>query len=634
MFPRFRKEDTSASRQQGPASGPCPPELRPDESVLGGANAGDAPLEMLAGEEVLAAPTETRTAVWTDGTSRDSSRETATPMPAENASKRPLQVEVETTGDAVAADPNAMASNGDEPAPSGEAATSSGEAAEEEESVAEDTQEETAPARGPGVGLEELLTRRQRNRRLKGRLAKPEPAATGDGQRIFFTPQQRLLLLDTWLRSGLPAGDFASLVGLSKYTLYKWKHAFDEQGPAGLMDQPRGVRAGSRVPEVTKRAILMLKEQHPEWGCQRISDMLVRGPALPASAATVARVLHEAGYQWVQEATRAHRPKKCRFERAKPNQLWQTDLFTFMLKRQNRRVYLVAFLDDHSRFLVGFGLHASASTALVLEALEAAIAAWGPPEEILTDNGPQYVTWRGKSQFTRRLEKRGIRQIVARPRRPQTLGKIERFWGTLWREFLETAVFQDLADARTRIGHFMDYYNLQRAHRGLEGLVPADRFFGAASEVLQTLKQRVSANALELARHGTPKAPFYVTGQIEGQSFSVHAEGPRLILRRADQPRQEIDLAAPADTPSSGAAQSNASEPATTSATGMHDVLPVPLCPSGAPADCAGEPACQPPLPPGQSALDEASGTAPHSAREADDSRESRGESPTEGGAP
>ena len=42
----------------------------------------------------------------------------------------------------------------------------------------------------------------------------------------------------------------------------------------------------------------------------------------------------------------------------RPNQLWQTDLFTFLLKRQNRRLYLVAFLDDHSRFIVGYGLHA------------------------------------------------------------------------------------------------------------------------------------------------------------------------------------------------------------------------------------------------------------------------------------
>jgi transposase InsO family protein len=223
--------------------------------------------------------------------------------------------------------------------------------------------------------------------------------------------------------------------------------------------------------------------------------------------------------------TRPHPDKVRSFERATPNQLWQTDLFTFMLKRQNRRVYLVAFMDDHSRFITGYGLYASQSVTLVLEVVRAAIGVYGPPAEILTDNGSQYITWRGKSVFTRELEKRGIKQIVASPRRPQTLGKVERFWGTLWRECLETSVFLDLEDARRRIGHFIDYYNFQRPHQAIGGLVPADRFFGAASEVLQMLRNRVAANALELARNGVPKAPFYVTGRIGDRAFSVHAEG-------------------------------------------------------------------------------------------------------------
>ena len=110
-----------------------------------------------------------------------------------------------------------------------------------------------------------------------------------------FTPEQRLLILDTWRRSGLPAGDFAELVEVSKHTLYAWKKAFDTEGPAGLMDHPRGAKSGSRLPELTRRAILMLKETNPEWGCQRISDALARGPALPASASAVSKVLHEAG---------------------------------------------------------------------------------------------------------------------------------------------------------------------------------------------------------------------------------------------------------------------------------------------------------------------------------------------------
>jgi transposase InsO family protein len=415
----------------------------------------------------------------------------------------------------------------------------------------------------------------RRGRRLIAKDAPPKAAVT---------PQQRLLLLDIWQKSGLPAGDFAGLVGVSKYTLYAWKKRFDQQGPSGLMDQPRGAPPGSRLPELTQRTIVMLKQAHPDWGCQKISDMLLRGPALPASAAAVARVLHEAGYELEEVATRPHPDKVRHFERAKPNQLWQTDLFTFVLKRQNRRVYMVAFMDDHSRFIVGYGLHASQSGALVLEVLRAAITSYGTPQEILTDNGSQYVTWRGKSAFSKELDKRGIHQIVARPRHPQTLGKVERFWGTLWRECLESAVFLDLGDAQRRIGLFIDHFNFQRAHQGIDGLVPADRFFGAAPEVRRTLAARVAANALELARQGLPKAPFYLTGQVGGQPFSVHAEGERVILTRAQGERQEVDLVPPA---ADSAPQ-----------------LPEPVCPLGEVVGLGTDAAQAEPALPGQSAVD------------------------------
>jgi transposase InsO family protein len=437
-----------------------------------------------------------------------------------------------------------------------------------------ESQETPPPSKGsPAESFESGLRR-----------IKKKPAT---GSRAYYTPQQRLLILDTWRRSGLPAADFADLVNVSKHTLYKWKSLFERLGPEGLMQQPKG-RTGSRLSVVTKRTILMLKQAHPEWGVERISDMLTRGPALSASPSAILRVLRQAGYQSVKRPTAPNRPPKViRFERAKPNQMWQTDFFTFMLKRQNRRLHLIAFMDDHSRFIVCYGLHASATTSLAIEAVEAGITNFGPPEEILTDNGPQYITWRGKSRFTRHLQTRGIKQIVARPKRPQTLGKIERFWGTLWRELLEGSVFVDLTDARTRLGHFIDYYNFQRPHRGINGLVPADRFFGAAQEVLETLQRRVAANSLELARHGKTKPPFYVTGQVSGQTFSVHSEGERLVLNREGQQREEIELAAP---PQGDKAKTTE---------------PSPVCPQGIVESGPGEPADEPPLAPGQSVIDQ-----------------------------
>ena len=518
--------------------------------------------------------------------------------------------------------------------PGGDEATETILSPEDEEALWQQQQEDLPPRRPrltAGMG-----GRRTGSKRAKA-LQLPEAAGTPGGLKL--TPQQRLLILDTWRRSGLPAGDFASLVGVTKHTLYSWKKKFEEEGPAGLMNKPRGMPPGStKLPEVTRRTILMLKETHKEWGCQRISDMLVRGPGLSASASSVAQVLRDAGYQLEESPTRPHpdtRDPKDHvrwFERAKPNQLWQTDLFTFVLKRQNRRVYLVAFMDDHSRFIVGYGLHASQSAILVLEVFRAAVTSHATPQELLTDNGTQYVTWRGKSQFTRELEKRGVKHIVASPRRPQTLGKIERFWGTLWRECLETAVFLDLADAQRRIGLFIDYYNFQRTHQGLEGLTPADRFFHAAPEVKQALQQRVAANALELARNGTPKQPFYLTGQAGGRSFSVHAEGERVILTREGHERQEIDLAPPPGTPGTpgspgspsstsspdiGAAQPSVAPPGIPDTSAIPGPIPgagagaipgaqpVPVCPqgvvhSGLPEMTQGEPP-----PPGVSPLDE-----------------------------
>jgi hypothetical protein len=165
------------------------------------------------------------------------------------------------------------------------------------------------------------------------------------------------------------------------------------------------------------------------------------------------------------------------------------------------------------------------------------------------------------------------------------LGKIERFWGSLWRECVEAAVFADLGDARRRIGLFIDYYNFRRPHQGIDAAVPADRFFGADRVVRQALEARLAANALELARNGLPRPPFYLAGQAGGQDLSVHAEGERVILTAAAGNRQEVDLTRPA-----------AAGP----------VWPEPVCPSGRPALTAAEKACtdNPGGTPGASALD------------------------------
>ena len=90
----------------------------------------------------------------------------------------------------------------------------------------------------------------------------------------------------------------------------------------------------------------------------------------------------------------------------------------------------------------------------------------------------------------------------------------------------------------------------------------------------------MAANALELAREGVPKTPFYLTGQAGGQAFSVHAEGERVILTNPGG-RQEIDLLPPRSSAES---------------------MPAPVCPQGI---VAGQDGFEEPPLPGQSPLDD-----------------------------
>ena len=95
-----------------------------------------------------------------------------------------------------------------------------------------------------------------------------------------FTGEQRLLLLDAWIRINLSATDFAALVGVTPTTLYGWRKRFEVQGPAALLGHRKGA-SGSRLPEPTRRSILMMKDAHPDWGQDRLHDMLLRTDGLP-----------------------------------------------------------------------------------------------------------------------------------------------------------------------------------------------------------------------------------------------------------------------------------------------------------------------------------------------------------------
>ena len=136
----------------------------------------------------------------------------------------------------------------------------------------------------------------------------------------------------------------------------------------------------------------------PEHNVKRIAQIFRRFLCLDVSTHKVRETLKEDGLVRVSsKAKPKNDPKPRFFERATPNQLWQTDIMTFRLAGQN--AYLIGFMDDYSRYVVGLGAYRSQTAENVLETVKIAFGEYGIPREMLSDNGRQYHNWRGVTRF-------------------------------------------------------------------------------------------------------------------------------------------------------------------------------------------------------------------------------------------
>ena len=383
-----------------------------------------------------------------------------------------------------------------------------------------------------------------------------------------FTPEERRQAIEAFKKSGLTKLSFSKTWGVSANSLASWLRRYEEEGPKGLEPRPRRKRASDprSLPTAVKDAILQTKLKHPDFGLRKVRDTLLRFCGIRVSAGSVRKTLTSHGIPPLPTPTKRPRRRPQpprRFERARPGELWQSDITSFLLRRYSQRVYLTAFIDDYSRYIVSFGLHLHQRQDIVIEALLEGVGRFGKPKEVLTDQGRQYFAWRGKSQFQKLLVREGIQHVVSRTHHPQTLGKCERFWATVGREFWERVEPQDLSSAREHLSHFISHYNHFRPHQGIAGLVPADRFFSAEDALRKTLEQQLSKNELDLALGKRQRKPLFLFGQIGSRQVSLHGERGRLVIQTPEGGRQEMameDLGVPVVSESQVEEQSHAND--------------------------------------------------------------------------
>lgn len=337
-------------------------------------------------------------------------------------------------------------------------------------------------------------------------------------------------------QSGLKLDEVKALYGVAGSTVSEWTEKYEKGGIAGLEVQPTGgaAHARSQRVEAAEQLVAGIKNGDPDAGVGKVQGELSRHGFLSLARETVRRLLRRQGHGPILgRSRRKNRPAKVRhFERALPNDLWQTDIMSFMIKGQYR-VYVIGFLDDHSRFIVGWGLYRFQTAKSVQEVFRAAIEKHGLPKEVLSDNGRQYYSWRGKSQFTEMLTKLGIRHIRSRPYHPQTCGKIESFWRNVIQECLAKTPLGSFEEAQAKLSEYVEYYNFKRPHQGIENVTPSDRFYRVADQV----RQIVASNTEKVESAAAPppeyRAPTYIVGNIGGKELRVVAREAEVSLKDA-----------------------------------------------------------------------------------------------------
>jgi len=269
--------------------------------------------------------------------------------------------------------------------------------------------------------------------------------------------------------------------GVSRRTYYRWRARYHVHGRAGLVDRSsRPHRSPRRLAVEHERAIAELRSQRG-WGPDRIAVILGLGRA------TVHRAICRLG---LQRQPRIREPVR-RYQRQHPGELVHVDTKKLGSLKHGRGqrishdrqphikspvgyVVVYAAIDDATRLAYAeqLGDERAETAAAFLVRASAFFAEHGiTTERVLTDNGSPFRS----HAWATACEDLGVRRRYTRPYRPQTNGKVERFFRTLLDECLYAQSFTSDRERAGALDVFVCYYNAERPHLGLHGLTPAQR---------------------------------------------------------------------------------------------------------------------------------------------------------------
>ena len=258
--------------------------------------------------------------------------------------------------------------------------------------------------------------------------------------------------------------------GISRPTGYLWLDRYREGGVSAIAERSRRpFHSPARTSRELEERLIALRRHYPDWGARKLAVLLAReGIELPVS--TIHRILLRHGL--VRDCDRHSQALK-RFERERPNELWQMDFKG--PKNWPRALTPLSVIDDHSRYVIALEATGKPDGNLVKQRLERAFERCGVPEAMLMDHGTPWWNWQsfcGRTHLALWLMRQGIRLHWSGIRHPQTQGKVERFHGSLQRALDCRGV--PSSDFQGWLDHFRAEHNTLRPHEALQMRTPAE----------------------------------------------------------------------------------------------------------------------------------------------------------------
>lgn len=335
---------------------------------------------------------------------------------------------------------------------------------------------------------------------------------------IQFDQAQKLAIVEKGKEFGIK--EAAKIAGVHYTTVYDWQRDLEALGKERFLayEPRRPGRGRKQISEKQEESVLEAWQRNKGYGPGQVREQLRRqGETL--SMRSVRRIMEANGYV---PTTRKSKGEKCRrFEAARPLELGQMDILQFFINKL--QVYLLLLIDDFSRFILGWRLLEQTSIDAVIDVVRDATNRYGKIEELLTDRGFVFYSWRGVNRFERYLEAERIEHTHASAHHPQTLGKVEALNRRVKTELIGSEQFLTLKEAESTMTKWVSHYNYERPHQGLGGfLTPAERFHGRADEVSAEILKGIDVTGktsymersiinLVLAPDG--KLTFYLLGQ-------------------------------------------------------------------------------------------------------------------------